>query len=141
MKEVWIREEAVCTERLGMPCLTQKSFQELCLAQVGDALKKKRKVVGEYKKPDRLQGVHNYDILANPLYAEKYHYIPCVYPNRDEYVISRYKDPEMRTHCVDLVRIVINLPYLKEEQARAVEFTPEYIETYVCHERTKGEDD
>ena len=72
--------------------------------------------------------MHNYDILANPEYAEKFHYIPCVYPNRDEYVISRYKDTEMRTHCVDLVRIVINLPYLKKEKAKKMEFNPEYIE-------------
>ena len=70
---------------------------------------------GTYRKPDRLQGVHNYDILANPEYQEKFGYVPCVYPNRDEYVISHYRDPEMRTHCADLVRVVINLPYMKEE--------------------------
>ena len=96
----------------------------------------------EFVKPDRLQGVHNYDILANPEYAEKFHYIPCIYPNRDEYVISRYKDKEMRTHCVDLVRMVINLPYLKTEKARELEFTPKYISKYVkekANEQTDSE--
>ena len=25
----------------------------------------------------KLHGVYNYDILANPAYARKFHYIPC----------------------------------------------------------------
>ena len=79
--------------------------------------------------------------MANPEYAEKFHYIPCIYPNRDEYVISRYKDPEMRTHCVDLVRLVINLPYLKEAKAREIEFSPEYIEQWQSNKTGKEKEE
>lgn len=83
VKDIWIKEEAVTTERLGMPCLMQKSFQELFMAKMSEGLASRRTKTGTITKPDRLQGVHNYDILANPEYAEKFHYIPCVFPNRD----------------------------------------------------------
>ena len=32
VKDVWVKEEAISTERLGMPCLMQKSFTELFMA-------------------------------------------------------------------------------------------------------------
>ena len=34
----------------------------------------------------------------------------------------------MRNHCVDLARIVINLPYMKEQKAKDFIFSPEYID-------------
>ena len=124
-----------------MPCLTKQAFQDLYIAQVADKLEKRRVKEEGYKKPDRLQGVHNYDILANPEYAEKFHYIPCVYPERDKYVISRYKDIEMRQNCVDLVRIAINMPYMKWQKAKDLVFDPVYIEKHFgvdLHESDKS---
>ena len=78
-------------------------------------------------KASKMQGVHNYDILANPFYAERYLYTPCRYPKRANYVISRYDDKELRKSSLDLVRMACDLPYLSEDRARKMELTPEYI--------------
>ena len=69
----------------------------------------------------------NYDILANEFYAERYLYTPCKYPKRHSYSISRYSDKELRKSSFDLVRLVCDLPYLGEERAKKMQFTPEYI--------------
>ena len=44
----------------------------------------------------KLKGVHNYDMLANSEYSNLFHYIPCIYPSRNDYVISEYVDKDMR---------------------------------------------
>ena len=37
----------------------------------------------------KLHGVYNYDILANPAYARKFHYIPCEFKeDRQQFIIS-----------------------------------------------------
>ena len=141
VQSLWLTEEAVSAVRLDMPCLSAGSFQELAAAKkrgeeeakrMKEAIEAKRvnPAASAYKKPERLQGVHNYDILANPAYQEKYHYVPCHYPGREEYVISRYKDPDLRLHCVDLPRLVINLAYMRKAEARALQFSAEYIDTH-----------
>ena len=66
-----------------------------------------------------MQGVHNYDILSNSYWAEKYQYIPCVYPQRYAYVISEYrKNKELRKLSIDLVRMAVDLPYMDETRAK-----------------------
>ena len=47
-------------------------------------------VFAESNKDRRLRSVHNYDILANPIYSDRFMYVPCVYPRRSDYVVSEY---------------------------------------------------
>jgi len=47
--------------------MREKNFMQLIFA-VGN------------KDKRRLRGVHNYDILTNPDYSDKFHYVPCTYP-------------------------------------------------------------
>lgn len=93
----------------------------------------------EMKLMPKLQGVHNYDILANPFYAERYLYTPCVYPKRSTYAISKYKKgySELRKASHDLVRIVVDLPYMSMKRAREMDFNVEYI----CMERRLRQED
>ena len=56
--------------------------------------------------------MHNYDILTNPEYSDKFHYVPCTYPGRADYTISEYKDPYMQTYSSDLVRLAVDLAYM-----------------------------
>ena len=74
-----------------------------------------------------MQGVHNYDILSNPYWAEKYQYIPCVYPQRYAYVISERKNKEDRKLSIDLVRLAIDLPYMDRKRAEKLEFNINYL--------------
>lgn len=79
------------------------------------------------KDKAKLQGVHNYDILANDLYAQKYLYTPVRFPNRYRFAISEYGDKELRKASLDLVRIVCDFPYLDKQRALDMEFSEEYV--------------
>ena len=125
-RESWIKEEIICVKRNEMNRLNQKSFTALVDSRPKDVQNFFEDDEKKGKK-SHLQGVHNYDILANPFYAERYLYTPCRYPKRANFVISRYDDKELRKSSLDLVRLVCDLPYLSEARARKMEFTPEYI--------------
>lgn len=83
----------------------------------------------EAKKNNRpkLQGVHNYDILSNPIYQYHYAYIPCRYPKRGLYAISEYKEKPLRKLSFDIVRLAVDLPYLPPKRARDLRFDVEYL--------------
>ena len=84
-RENWLREAVQNKTRLDMPKLSTESFTRL--AKFKDDDKSERA---------KLKGVHNYDMLANSEYANLFHYIPCIYPSRNDYVISEYVDKDMR---------------------------------------------
>ena len=84
-RENWLREAVQSKKRLDIPKLTEDAFTRLA----------KFRVKGE-ESDQKMKGVHNYDILANPEYAGAYHYIPCIYPQRNDYVISEYTSKDMR---------------------------------------------
>ena len=75
----------------------------------------------------KLQGIHNYDILANDTYAQRYLYTPVRFPKRYRYAISQYNDKELRKAALDLVRIVCDFAYLPKDRAMNIEFSEEYI--------------
>ena len=50
----------------------------------------------ESSRDHRLIGFHTYNILSNPYYYLKYMYIPYTVPKRAEYIVSMYKDKELR---------------------------------------------
>lgn len=66
-REFWFREETVNRERIALKRMNNKNFTQLIFAKPN------------YNKR-RLRSVHNYDILANPIYSDRFHYIPAAYP-------------------------------------------------------------
>lgn len=69
-------------------------------------------------KGKTLQGVHSYDILANPLYFDDFQYISAAEPDRAELIIDNDEDEENDAALCDLVRVALNLAYLTEDEAR-----------------------
>jgi len=79
-REFWFREESGCRERLGIKRVQPLNFLQLVFAS-------------RNKKGRRVRAVHNYDILTNPIYSDKFLYVPNAYEGREDYIISEYKDP------------------------------------------------
>ena len=117
-RDYWIQEEYECTAKLDIPRLKPEVFVEL----------KKTKETPLAKLRPRLQGVHNYDILSNPFYAEKYLYVPAVYHVRSKFAISQYPDKERRIHAINLARYVVDFPYMRYQRAMEFEFKSEFME-------------
>ena len=82
-----------------MKRISMENFTELVLAS-------------KKSKHNRLRSVHNYDILTNPLYSDRFCYVPCTYPKRSDYTISDYKDTYMQVYSSDIVRLVCDLAYM-----------------------------
>lgn len=64
-----------------------------------------------------LQGCHSYDILANPLYFDDFQYVSASVENRENYIIDDDVEEGNDAMQSDLVRIALNLAYMKEEDA------------------------
>ena len=116
-REYWLREEVWRKKVLDIPKLSEEAFTRLATY----------KDEGKKSGRPKLQGVHNYDILANPEYTNLYHYIEVVAPARTQYVISEYQNKDMRLKQVDLVRLVCDLAYMSEERAKKMDFSVEYL--------------
>jgi len=69
-----------------------------------------------------LQGVHSYDILANPLYLDDFQYVTAAEDDRDEMIIDDDDDEGNDAMQSDLVRICLNLAYMPEQTARSFKF-------------------
>ena len=123
-REFWFREEVVARERLGLQRLGKANFEELVFAE-----KKTEK--------GRLRSVHNYDILTNPIYSDRFLYVPCVYPQRSDYTMSEYRDPYMKIYSTDIVRLVCDLAYMPVSIAKELEFNEAYIFKRMCEKRNE----
>ena len=110
-REFWINEEVVASERYGLKRMSPQNFFQLV------NLGKKE----QNGRLTTLQGVHNYDILSNQIYQDKLLYVPCVYPQRSQYVISQFKQNNLRTQSTDYVRLSCDLAYLPETKARELD--------------------
>ena len=113
-REFWFQEEISGRERLGLKRLPQMSFLTLIFAD-------------KHTKARRLRSVHNYDILSNPIYSDKFHYVPAVYPERSDYIISEYKDPWIQAYSTDICRLACDFAYLPKSIAYDLEFDEEKI--------------
>ena len=113
-REFWFREEVVCRERIGLKRISTKNFLQLVFAEPN-------------KQKRRLRSVHNYDILTNPIYSDRFLYTPCSYPERHDYVISPYKDSYMKNYSSDVVRLVADLAYMPKSEARKIRFDEKSI--------------
>jgi len=64
-----------------------------------------------------LQGVHSYDILANPLYLDDFQYVTAAEDDRNEMIIDDDVEEGNDAAQSDVVRICLNLAYLPEKEA------------------------
>lgn len=61
-------------------------------------------------------GTHSYDILANPAYCEAFSYVSCDWGDkRVALIIDGDNDPTNDEAQSDLIRLVLNLGFLKKE--------------------------
>ena len=114
-REFWFREETVCRDRLGLKRIfNKKNFEALVFAEP-DHLKR------------RLQAIHSYDILANPIYSDKFHYVPGAYPMRHHFIVSEYSDIWVQNYTTDIVRLACDIAYLPKSIATDIVFDEEHI--------------
>ena len=117
-REIWLREDVVNRDRNRLSMLDIGSFCELVKAE------EKSKTVTQ---SEHLVGWHNYDPLMDNWYCERLLYLPCWYPDRKYFALPSSQEDEMKKTSFDLVRMVMNLPYLPEERALRMEFNVDYL--------------
>lgn len=77
----------------------------------------------EQSKGKTLQGVHSYDVLANPLYLDDFQYVSAVEgEDRCDMIIDDDAEEGNDAAQSDNVRIILNLAYLTEKEATAFTF-------------------
>lgn len=103
-----IEEERHAREALGFNIMTEESYDKLVKTPI---------TAGK-----TLQGVHSYDILANPLYFDDFQYVAAGVQNRSEFIIDGDSDEENDTAQVDMVRFALNLAFLTEDDAHNFSF-------------------
>ena len=62
--------------------------------------------------------------MANPLYFDDFQYVSAAEENRDELIIDDDVEEGNDSAQSDLVRVMVNLAYLTEGEARGFQFTP-----------------
>lgn len=77
-----------------------------------------------------MQGVHSYDILANPLYLDDFQYFSADLPDRAKFIIDDDEDEGNDFAQSDLVRMILNLAFLEESKAKSFSFSKD---TYKSH--------
>ena len=123
-RKSFLIEERKCREKLGIKRLPLDSYESLVKDTLFMSLHKKM----EYQDlSSRMEGVHTYNFLANPNWYDKYMYMPYTVNNRDDYIVSMYKDKELKKWSLDIVRYVCDLAYVPQGRAKAMEFNPEYL--------------
>ena len=102
------KEEENARSELRMHILTDEQF---------DRLKTEKQTTGK-----TLQGVHSYDILANPLYLDDFQYVTAAEDDRADKIIDDDDDEGNDNAQSDLVRLSLNLAFMLEEKARKFKF-------------------
>lgn len=64
------------------------------------------------KKP--IQGIHWYNVLANPAYIQDFAYISCSIPDRSDYIVDDDSDEDNDNEQSDMTKIVLNLAYVDD---------------------------
>ena len=117
-RKSWIKEEMICRSRLSMERLNQQSFESLVTKD------------SHFKRKDKpkLQDIHNYDLLSDPKYQDEFVYVPAERAKRRaDCAISQYKNKSIRKLAFDVVRLVVDMPYLPEERAKNLKFHTKYL--------------
>jgi len=72
-----------------------------------------------------IQGVHTYDMLANPDYASAFQYVSADVPNRSLMIQDDDDDDSNDNIQSDIVRLAVNLAFLDEKRAQEMSFRKE----------------
>lgn len=123
-REFWFKEEMGCRERIAIKRISPRNFLQLVFAN-------------RNTKGRRLRSVHNYDILTNPFYQDKFHYVPNSYECREDYIISEYADPWIQQYSADICRLALDLAYLPKSIAAEIAFNEESIFKLITNLRRK----
>ena len=119
-----IKEEENARTVLKMKILTDYTMDRLRNTKLGES---------------HMEGVHTYDILANPLYLDDFQYFTAADPDREKYIVDDDDDEENDNAQSDLVRAVLNLAFFTEEQAKKFSFDKDAYKNLVNHEGHKHE--
>jgi hypothetical protein len=84
-----------------------------------------------------MQGVHSYDILANPLYLDDFQYFSADREDRKTCIIDDDDDEDNDNAQSDLVRVVLNLAYLTKAQAEDFTFSKDAY-SHILHTTKQG---
>ena len=79
----------------------------------------------ENPKKFHLQGVHTYDILRNPIYTQAFQYFSADLDDRKDFIIDGDDNEDNDCAQSDLVRIILNLAFLGEDEVKNMKFSPE----------------
>ena len=75
----------------------------------------------------RLQGVHTYDLLANPIYATAFCYYSASEPNREDLIVDGDAEEGNDSAQSDLVKIALNLAFIREDVIKNMDLTKEAL--------------
>mmetsp|Transcript_8384 Transcript_8384/g.14016 ORF Transcript_8384/g.14016 Transcript_8384/m.14016 type:complete len:87 (+) Transcript_8384:3187-3447(+) len=75
-----------------------------------------------------LQGIHTYDILRNPSYAQQFQYFAANLEDREDYIVDDDDKPQNDVVQSDYVRVMLTLAFQSEEMIRETTFTQEGIQ-------------
>ncbi|CDW85661.1 UNKNOWN [Stylonychia lemnae] len=103
-----ITEEENARSAYNLKVLQDETLQKFKDTQLGDSV---------------MKGVHCYDILANPLYLDDFQYFSPSMEDREKYIIDDDDDEGNDTAQSDLVKLILNLAFLTEKQAREFTFS------------------
>jgi len=109
-----------------------KEEENCCKYGIRTMLKKTREGFENGKLKDakkfHLQGVHTYDILRNPIYTQQFQYFSADLPNRHEYIVDADDNTTNDVAQSDLVRVVLNLAFLGQDEVKNIKFNPEGLQ-------------
>lgn len=103
-----IKEEENAITTLGLKTLNDETLVKLRNTKMGEG---------------HIEGVHCYDILANPLYIDDFQYFSASMDDREKYIIDDDEDEDNDNAQSDLVKVILNLAFLTEKQAKAFSFS------------------
>lgn len=103
-----IKEEENARGVLNLKILNDETLTKLKTTQMGAG---------------HMKGVHCYDILANPLYLDDFQYFSASMDDREKYIIDDDDDEDNDNAQSDLVKVILNLAFLTEKQAKAFSFS------------------
>jgi len=109
-KEWSAKEEEHCRKVLKFATLEEETF---------------RKFRETEQKDMQLQGVHTYEILANPHYLDAFQYLSPAFEDRANYIVDDDDDEGNDEAQSDLVKIFLNLAFLEEGKAKQFKFDKE----------------
>lgn len=79
----------------------------------------------KFAAEEAIQGVHCYDILANPDYASAFQYVAADVPNRNLIIQDDDDDDSNDIIQSDIVKIALNITMLDEDRAQKLSFQKE----------------